>query len=176
MKEEIKQNIRIRLADGRFAELKLIARSDDKFETTIITDGIMPETIFNQQFNDISEARGFWNYLLEEQHVPEPTGKYKQLAIDLEKAKIYAWEHMGNNDGGSFNFDSPYIYLPRWRQKLVSAAAKTAGLSCYKRRSGSFLLNIPEVGDGYTRTKAAELMSDFLEKLGYHTGVFYMLD
>lgn len=48
MKEEIKQNIRIRLADGRFVELKLIAHSDDKFETTIITDDVMPQTIFNK--------------------------------------------------------------------------------------------------------------------------------
>ncbi len=176
MKEEINKNIRIRLADGRFANLKLIVHSDDKFETIIITDEIKPEKVFSKQCDDMAEAQGFWNYLLEERHVPEPTGKYRQLAIDLEKAKIYAWEHMGDNDTGSFNFDSPYIYLPRWRQKLVSAAAKTAGLSCDKLRDGRFLLNIPEVGDCCTRTKAAELMCDFLKELGYHTGVFYMLD
>lgn len=177
MEEKVLKNVCIRLADGRFACLALASHPDGTFETTITTDGPTQKKIFSKKFEGQKEAVDFFEYLKEDRHVPEPVGRYKQLAVDLEQAKKYAQKQMGDDDSGSSNFDSVSIYLPRWRKKLVINAAKTAGLDCFKDgRSSRYLFSIPETGDRLTRTKAAEAASDFLNNMGYSTTVFYMLD
>lgn len=178
MKEQIKRSNYIRLADGREGELKIIKFPNGQFGIIFLAIGAKPERIILRQFDDKSEAQNFLEYLKEEKNVSELKGRYKQLAIDLRKAAIYGREHMGDNDSGSFNFDSPYLILPRWREKLVIDAAKTAGISCFKspRSSGRFIFNIPDTGTCSAQTRAAEAMSDYLGRLGYSSGVWYMLD
>ena len=177
MEEGILQSICIRLADGRSARLEVTAHLDGMFETVIITDASEQEKVFSKKFEDRKNAFDFFEYLKEDRHVPEPTGRYKKLAEDLERAKAYAKEQMGDDDSGSFNFDSASIYLPGWREKLVINAAKTGGVNCSRDgRTSRYLFSIPGTGDCLMRTKAAEAMSDFLKSMGYHTGVFYMLD
>lgn len=157
--------------------MEVIVHLDGMFETLIITDDPEQEKVFSKKLEEQEGAFDFFEYLKEEQHVPEPIGRYKKLAADLEQAKIYAKEQMGEDDSGPFNFDSVSIYLPRWREKLVINAAKTAGVDCFKdRRTSRYLFSIPETGDCLMKTKAAEAMSAFLNNIGYHTRVFYMLD
>lgn len=176
MEEKIIQSIRIRLADGRPAHLELAVNPDGTFETLITIDSTAQEKILSKKFEDRENALGFFEYLKEDRDVPEPVGKYKKLAADLEKARMYAEKHMGDTDGGPFNFDSVYIYLPRWREKLVINAAKTAGVACFKDRRGSrYLFHIPGT-DCFIRTKAVEAMRDYLDDFGYCVGVSYMLD
>lgn len=176
MEVKIIQSIHIRLADGRSAHLKLTIQLDNLLEIAITTDDSAQEKIFSKKFEDQERALDFFEYLKEDRDVPEPVGKYKKLASDLEKARIYAESLMGDDDSGPFNFDSAYIYLPRWRKKLVINAAKTAGLDCFKDgRSSRYLFCIPGT-ECFIRTRAVKAMRDFLEDLGYCTGVFYMLD
>lgn len=177
MEEKIIQSIHIRLADGRPACLNLVIHPDNIFETTIVTDDTVQEKVVSRKFEDQESALDFYEYLKDDRHVPEPIGRYKKLAVDLERAKVYAKEQMGEDDSGSFNFDSVSIYLPRWREKLVINAAKTAGVNCSKDgRTNRYLFSIPNTGDCLMRTKAAEAMSAFLNNIGYCTSVFYMLD
>lgn len=176
MEEKIMQSINIRLADGRLANLKLVIHPDSTLETTIITDDSVQEKVFSKRFENEERALNFFEYLKEDRDVPEPVGRYKRLAADLEKVRIYAEEGMGNDDSGTFNFDSTRIYLPRWRKKLVIDAARTAKLSCSKcSHSNWYYFHIPGT-DCSMRTRAVEAMSDFLKDLGYRTFVSYMLD
>lgn len=87
MEEKVLKNVCIRLADGRFACLALASHPDGTFETTITTDGPTQKKIFSKKFEGQKEAVDFFEYLKEDRHVPEPVGRYKQLAADLEQAK-----------------------------------------------------------------------------------------
>lgn len=176
MEEKNLQSIQIHLVNGRLARLKLIIYPDNTLETAIITDDSMQEKVFSKRFEDEGSALDFFDYLKQDWDVPEPVGRYKKLAEDLEKARIYAEERMVNDDSGPFNFDSTRVYLPRWRKKLVINAARTAKLSCSKCTYGSwYYFHIPGT-DCSMRTRAVEAMSDFLKDLGYRTFVSYMLD
>lgn len=167
MEEKILQSIHIHLVNGRLARLRLIIYPDSTLETAIITDDSMQEKFFSKRLEDEGSALGSFDYLKQGRDVSEPVGRYKKLAVDLEKAKIYAKECIGNDDSGAFNFDSVSIYLPRWREKLIINAAKTAGVDCFKRRrSSSYLISISKAGDCLMRTKAVEAMSDFLNNMG----------
>ena len=127
----------------------------------------------------IFRACAFFDHMRERYHVPELTGRYKKLAEDLKEALAYGLEHAGTDDGGTCNFDSPTLYLPRWNRKKVEAAAKTAGVGCCMWSSFSkscYVFSVPGVGQGYTRTNAAEAMKDFLKDRGYEAGMYYQMD
>lgn len=109
------------------------------------------------------------------------TGRYAKLATDLKAAYEYGKAHMGTDDGGTCNFDSPTLYLPRWNKEKVKAAVKAAGLNSFEwkpfKGHGSFLVvSVPCAGQGYTRTNAAEAMSKRLGELGYDAGMYYQAD
>lgn len=109
----------------------------------------------------------------------ELKGRYLKLAEDLKKALAYGLSRAGNDDGGTCNFDSPTICLPRWNEKMVVAAAEVSGIGCHtwtgfgRKR---FVFSVPGVGQGYTRTNAAEAMSQFLKDEGYDAGMYYQMD
>ena len=111
--------------------------------------------------------------------MPELAGKYNKLADDLKAALAYGLEHMGTDDGGTSNFDAPTLTLPDWDKKLVEAAARAAGVDCFEWElwdSKAYVFTILGVGQGYTRTYAAEAMSHYLKKLGYEAGMYYQMD
>lgn len=107
------------------------------------------------------------------------TGKYAKLAKDLKAALDYGASKMGADDGGTCNFDSPTLYLPRWNKDKIKEAAKAAGLRCsewkpYGRTFWTF--SVPCAGQGCTRTNAAEAMSAYLGDIGYDAGMYYQTD
>ena len=107
------------------------------------------------------------------------TGRYAKLASDLKAAYEYGKNHMGDDDGGTCNFDSPTLHLPRWNADSVKEAAKSAGLRCFEWKPFGqtfWVFSVPCAGQGYTRTNAAEAMRRYLEKLGYDAGMYYQAD
>lgn len=113
-------------------------------------------------------------------HADELTGRYAKLAKDLKAAHEYGLTHMGTDDGGSCNFDSPTLYLPRWNKEKVEAAVKKAGLSCFEWRpfgaTKFWVISVPGTGQGHTRTNAAEAMSAYLGDVGYDAGMYCQSD
>lgn len=179
MTTRIKQDKHIRLADGRSALLSTVQLSNNMYETMLLPNDGDGEEIISYQSTTKEEALYFFDEIKEKYHVPELTGRYKKLADDLKAALAYGLEHMGTDDGGTSNFDAPTISLPKWDKKLVVAAAKAAGTRCLEWElwgDKSYILTISGVGQGYTRTKAAEAMSRYLKEQGYDAGMYYQMD
>ena len=166
MMRQIKRDDGIKLANGRSAILSAVELPGGKFEVMLLTKDAAADEIRSAQMRD-------------QYHVPELTGRYKKLAADLKDALAYGLEHAGTDDGGTCNFDAPTLHLPRWNQKMVEAAAKEAGTGCFQWKAFSksvYVFSVPGVGQGYTRTCAAEAMSDFLKDRGYDAGMYYQMD
>jgi hypothetical protein len=107
-----------------------------------------------------------------------PCGKYAKLAEDLKAAAQYALEAVKNHDdGGTSNYDAPAIILPRWNRLRIEHAAKYAGSRCFFWNFGkSYVFSVPNVGQGFRRTRAAEAMRDYLREAGYDAGMYYQMD
>ncbi len=59
--------------------------------------------------------------------------KYKKLTEDLRIAAFNATVRAAHeDDGGTCNFDSLAISLPRWKEELVLSAAEQAGVRAHK--------------------------------------------
>lgn len=176
---QIKRDEHIRLADGRSATLSAVQFSDGLYEVMLLRNDDEGEEITSCQCHDVEETLYAFDEIRARHHVPELTGKYKKLAEDLRNAFAYGMANRGTDDGGSSNFDAPTVSLPGWDKALVEAAAKTAGTMCFEWALGSsksYLLSIPGVGQGYTRTKAAEAMCNYLKAQGYDAGMYYQMD
>lgn len=176
---QIKRDEHIRLADGRIATLSAVQFSDGLYEVMLLLNDDEGEEITSCQCHDVEETLYAFDEIRARHHVPELTGKYKKLAEDLRNALAYGRANQGTDDGGSSNFDAPAVSLPGWDKALVEAAAKTAGTMCFEwqlGRSTSYLFSIPGVGQGYTRTKAAEAMSGYMAAQGYDAGMYYQMD
>lgn len=143
--------------------------------TRIMSDGTRPRVSFrkSKEYSTAKRlARSSFNDL---------SGKYLKLAKDLKAAYEYGKAHMGTDDGGTCNFDSPTLYLPRWNKEQVKAAVKAAGLNSFEwkpfgRQRAFLVVSVPCAGQGYTRTNAAEAMSKRLGELGYDSGMYYQMD
>lgn len=105
------------------------------------------------------------------------TGKYKKLQEDLEIAKAVgreAEEHYmalhNYNDGGTCNFDSPTIRLPRWNKRNVES------LGAYEWYKSRFVFSPNSRCQGYGRTVNAEAMCKALSDMGYDAGMYYQMD
>jgi len=104
--------------------------------------------------------------------MPPAKNKYAQLADDLAAAYNEAFALYGaHDDGGTCNFDSPAIKLPRWNEAKTEAAAKASGLQCWKWDlwgTKRFVFSLPgECGQGMRRTLVAEAMTKALRRMGY---------
>ena len=145
----------------------------------LFTNGPEMEEVDSIQCEYEETALAHFERLKKYYHTPELKGRYKKLAEDLKEAKAYGMDHAGDDDGGTCNFDSATLYLPRWNKEKVEIAAKTAGVGCSVWTSFTkccFIFSIPGVGQGFRRTKAAEAMHDFLEERGYDAGMYYQMD
>ena len=179
MVTQIKRDEHIRLADGRSATLSAAQLSDVKYETMLLLNDGSGEEVVSYQSTSADDAVYFFYEIKNTYHVPELTGKYKKLADDLKAALAYGLNHKGTDDGGTSNLDVPTISLPGWDQALVMAAAKLAGLRFFEWEFGSskaYVFSVPGVGQGYTRTYAAEAMSHYLKEQGYAAGMYYQMD
>lgn len=99
------------------------------------------------------------------------TGKYAKLRDDLKAALIAGKAaEINSDDGGSCNFDSPALYLPRWNEELVKRAAKEAGSSCFiwhLFKSKLFVFRPNTACQANGRSRNAEMMRKYLETAGY---------
>lgn len=177
MVRQIKRDDHIRLADGCSATLSAVQFSDGVYETMLLLNDGSGEEIISYQSASEEDAVLFVNEIKGGYHVPALTGKYQKLADDLKAAHAYGLAHMGDDDGGTCNFDAPALFLTGWDKKLVEAAAKTAGVGCFEWNfCKAYVFPIRGVGQGYTRTKAAEAMSHYLKEQGYEAGMYYQMD
>ena len=186
MAESIKRDERIRLKDGRLMTLDAAKLGEGKYEVMLL-DLKTGEALDTVMVPTEAEALEEFERLRERWHHPEAMpaelkGKYRKLAEDLKAALAYGLERKGDDDGGTCNFDAPSLHLPGWTRKKVEAAAEYAGLGCFVWNlwgSKSFVFSLPMgcgVGQGYTRTKAAEAMREYLEGLGYDALTYCQAD
>lgn len=108
------------------------------------------------------------------------TGKYAKLRDDLKKAIFEGCKTEENDpeDGGTCNFDSTAIYLPRWQRKKVEQAAKEAGTSCFYWVSfGSHFVFHPQTkAQANARSRNAEAMTKALQRMGYDAIDYCQID
>lgn len=186
MAECIKRDERIRLNDGRLMTLDAAKLGEGKYEVMLLN----PKTGLEMDVVTVpteAEALEEFERLRERWHHPEAMpaelkGQYRKLAEDLKAALAYGLERKGDDDGGTCNFDAPSLHLPGWQRKKVEAAAEYAGLGCFVWNlwgSKSYVFSLPMgrgVGQGMTRTKAAEAMREYLKKLGYYAMLYCQAD
>lgn len=108
-------------------------------------------------------------------------GKYAKLRDDLKIALAAGRkvEMEQPDDGGTCNFDSPALILPRWNHALVQRAAKEAGTHAMLWEScGGFrwVFSPNTSGQGNARTRNAEAMYKKLAELGYKASMYYQMD
>lgn len=106
--------------------------------------------------------------------------KYEQLKNDLIEAVKRAKEKaIITPDGGTCNFDSCILYLPRYDEGKTIEAIKGAGIGGYKSEyfgKVCYMLGNPIFSQGDARTAQAETIEAFMRSRGYKTGVYYMMD
>ena len=108
--------------------------------------------------------------------------KYEKLTADLIAA-YEASKHVLTDvdEGGAMNFDSAGIFLTRWNEAKVKAAAKAAGFYAIKTdgkylgKSGYFTFSRP-AGKGNRQTAFAQEVTEYLKGAGYDTHCYMQLD
>lgn len=175
----LKRDKHIRLCDGRTATLSAVQLPDLSCEVLLYTNDTQKEEVAGRACRSIQEAMYCFQEIYERYHFPELTGQYQKLAEDLQAALAYGLERAGTDDGGTSNFDAPTLRLPGWDRQQVEYAAKQAGIFCSVWETASkdhYVFTVPGVGQGYTRTNAAEAMRDYLASKGYDAGMYYQMD
>ena len=107
------------------------------------------------------------------------TGKYKKLRDDLIIAVEAGKKADYGEDGGTCNFDSPSLLLPRWQEKKVQQAAKEAGISCFKWElygGARYVFSTPTRAQGNRNCRVSEAMCKALETLGYSVTEYCSMD
>lgn len=109
------------------------------------------------------------------------TGKYAKLRDDLILALTVgsAVEEANPEDGGTCNFDSLEIHLPRWKGDLIKQAAKEAGTRAFSTTvygSKIWLFNPKTKGQANARSRNAEAMAKIMQERGYDASVWYQMD
>ena len=109
------------------------------------------------------------------------SGKYAKLRDDL-RAALEAGrnaERENPEDGGTCNFDSVALSLPRWQAAKVEQAAKEAGTSCFSWDlfGGRRWVFGPDTrAQGNARTRNAEAMTRTLAGMGYQAMDYCQMD
>lgn len=108
-------------------------------------------------------------------------GKYARLYEDLKAALAsgVAAEKENPEDGGTCNFDSVMLYLPRWKRDKIAWAAKLAGTRATKFNSmgsGYFLFHPDTNSQGNARTRNAQAMCKALDSMGYPASMHHRAD
>ena len=105
--------------------------------------------------------------------------KYEQLTADLIAAKTIAAQFENEEDGGTCNFDTAALYLPRWNREQTEKAFEAAGLRTDKWKmfgSTYWMIFGCYSGQGNRRTTMAEAVCKYLKNKGYDATVYYQMD
>lgn len=104
---------------------------------------------------------------------------YEKLTAALGKAAEAARPLGDTDDGGTCNFDSLELSLPRYNAKNTIEAIAAAGLRGFRTTQFGttvYLIHPPVSRQGNARTRQAEAMRDVMKKLGYSASVWYQMD
>ncbi len=109
------------------------------------------------------------------------TGRYAKLRDDLKKALDAgrAAEDANPEDGGTCNFDSAALSLPRWTAEKVKQAAKEAGTGCFIWNcygSKLFVFGPDSRAQGNARSRNAKAMTAALRSMGYDAMDYCQMD
>lgn len=112
---------------------------------------------------------------------PAPlAGKYAKLRDDLKKALEAGRKAEKENpeDGGTCNFDSASLYLPRWIASKVEQAAEESGTHAHIWESGikRFIFSPDTRGQANARSRNAKAMTEALRAMGYCALDFCQMD
>lgn len=170
---------RITLSNGQDAVLSTVELEPGLYETIMAS----PDYSFEYtqlRTTDEAQAIADFKHLLKTYHISPLTGKYADLATDLEAAAAYGLEVAANvEDGGTCNFDAVALDLRGWKRDKVEQAAKAAGVSCSTWTlfgSKRYVFSIRSRYQGNARTKAAEAMAEALKLSGYDARMYYQAD
>lgn len=155
----------------------------DKYETMCFKGGIEYNVIMSDTLDDAITAYKFMLATFTkapEKPVEKPlTGKYKKLSEDLKAAIETAKLFDNGEDGGTCNFDSPSLALPRWNESKVKQAAKEAGTSCFKWElygGARYVFTPPTRAQGNRRCRVSEAMCKALTDLQYDVLEYCAMD
>ena len=98
------------------------------------------------------------------------------LRAALIKAKDEAQKLADIEDGGTCNFDTPYLFLVNWSETEIEKAFQNSGLRPYIRSTGQVLVFDACAGQGYRRTEMARAFRDNMRESGYNAYVEYQMD
>ena len=85
----------------------------------------------------------------------------------------------GGEDGGTCNFDSPALELPRWREADIQYCARRAGTSAFSWRifgKRLWVFGVPLGGQGNRRSRQAEAMVQSLTADGFTACEYCQMD
>lgn len=169
----------ITMQGGLEAVLSTVELEPGLYETMLASPDFDTEYAQLRSTNEGTAISDF-NFLREKFHVEPLTGRYADLAKDLEAAAAYGLEVAANvEDGGTCNMDAVTLNLRGWRRDKVEQAAKFAGVGCstctlfgHKR----YVFTVHSGGQANRRTAAAEAMCGALKLSGYDAGMYYQID
>ena len=106
---------------------------------------------------------------------------YKKLGFALMEAKEEIKKYINYEDGGSCNLDSPLVKLERVNPDKLRKLNEDFEVNVHSVRGSSwwkgfFYLGIPLSGQGFRRTKMAEVIRDVLERNGFQAAVYYCME
>lgn len=178
MKRKIKFE-KITMKNGEAAILSTVELEPDLYETLLASPDFGVEYA---QLRTTSEAQAIADFKhLHKQYAVEPlTGKYSELAKDLECAAAHGMEcAAGTEDGGTCNMDAVAVSLKGWNREKIEQAAKAAGVGCFVWNLYGHKYFVFPIRSGYqgnARTRAAEAMCEALKLSGYKVEMYYQID
>ena len=103
----------------------------------------------------------------------------KANILNLKTALIcakYEASKIQCEDGGTCNFDCPYIVLHGWKKSDIKKTFEYAKLRPYKMGINTYEILDAVEGQGFKRTAMAREFSECLKSFGYEAGVHYVID
>ena len=176
MAQRIRQD-KIKGSSGQPLLVSTVQLPSGEYETGVFTSDW--DELELSQCQDVTSALKIHREYIVRYAVAELSGRYKRLADDLKAAVKAAEFAAGGDDGGTCNFDSLMLYLPRWNGKMVKQAAEDAGISVFSSTycgRKCWLFGVPAGGQAARRTRQAKSMAQTMKAAGYTAGVYYQMD
>lgn len=178
MTTKIRQD-KIRNSKGEQLLVSTVRFPNGKYETGVFTTGWEDLAVFQCRDEDCA-LKKHDEYIAEyEAKAAEMPERYKKLAESLKAAVEAAKAVAGGEDGGTCNFDSMMLDLPKWNQTLIELSAKEAGIQAFDTRilrHKYYIFSVPFGGQGNARTRQAEAMAQAMKSAGYDASVYYQID